>query len=167
MMYKLPEALRGELARPLGPVMPGAEAVKAAARARVLVTVGDVTSATFLDEGLRPKLMVVDNKTRRGSFEKTVRERVQPGTPVVQVPNPAARITEELWQAVATAFAGRENVLVEVQGEEDLAVLPCVLLGPTNAVIAYGQPDQGVVLLTINDAARERVRGLLKQMEGP
>jgi hypothetical protein len=166
-MYKLPEALRGELSRPLGPVMPGSEAVKAAAKARVLATVGDVTSATFLEEGLNPKLMVVDNKTKRGSFEKTLRERVQPGTPILQVSNPPARITEELWQAIATTFAGKESVLVEVNGEEDLAVLPCVLLAPTNAVVAYGQPDQGVVLLTINDAARERVRGLLKQMEGP
>lgn len=166
-MYKLPEAMRAELARPLGPVLPSADAAQRASKARVLVTVGDVTSATFLEEGLKPKILVVDNMTKRGSFPTHLRERVPPETPIVQVPNPPARITEELWQALATAYAAKGQTLIEVQGEEDLAVLPAVLLGPTGAVVAYGQPDQGIVLLTIDDAARERVRGILKTMEGP
>jgi len=166
-MYRLPEALRSSLAKPLGPVLPGKEAAQQASKARVLATVGDVTTTTFLDEGLRPRVMVVDNRTKRGSFAHAVRERVPPGTPVMTVDNPPARITEELWQACAAGIAGKAPVLIEVQGEEDLAVLPCVLLAPTGAVVAYGQPDQGVVLLNVDDAARERVRALLKQMEGP
>lgn len=166
-MYRLPEALRPQLARPLGPVLPGKEAAEHARKARVLAAVGDVTCATLLEEGLRPRVMVVDNRTKRGNFPNTLRERVPPGTPIVQVENPPARITEELWQAVATAFAGREPTLIEVKGEEDLAALPCVLLAPPGSVVAYGQPDQGIVLLHVDDAARERVRALLKQMEGP
>lgn len=166
-MYKLPEALRAELARPLGPVLSPQEAGAKARKAPLLVTVGDVTTANFLAQDLRPRVMVVDNRTKRGSFPQAVRETIAPGTPIVQVQNPPARITEELWQACATALSARQPTLIEVQGEEDLAVLPCALLAPPGTVVAYGQPDQGVVLLEVNDAARERVRALLKQMEGP
>lgn len=166
-MYKLPESLRVELASPLGPVLPPKEAADKARTARMLCTVGDVTTSTMLAEDLLPRVMVVDNRTRRGSYPHQVRELVPQGTPIVQVENPPARITEELWQACATAVAGRQPTLIEVKGEEDLAVLPCVLLAPPGSIVAYGQPDEGVVLLTVNDAARERVRALLKQMEGP
>jgi hypothetical protein len=166
-MYRLPEALRAQLARPLGPVLKAEEALRQAAKARFLVTIGDVTTATFLKEGLRPRVMVVDNRTKRGSFPAPVRETLPPGTPVLQAPNPPARITEELWQACASALSAKEATLVEVQGEEDLAALPCVLLAPTGAVVAYGQPDEGIVLIHVDDAARERVRSILKQMEGP
>jgi uncharacterized protein (UPF0218 family) len=166
-MYRLPEALRADLARPLGPVLPPKEAAAKARAARVLVTVGDVTTQTMLDEGLRPRLMVVDNRTKRGSVARAVREGLPGDIPVVNVENPPARITEDLWQACATALAGTQPTLVEVRGEEDLATLPCVLLAPNGSVVAYGQPDEGVVLLNVNDAARQRVRALLKQMEGP
>lgn len=166
-MYRLPELLRAQLARPLGPVLPSHEASQQARKARVLCSVGDATTAAFLEEGLKPRVMVVDNKTKRGPFPQAVRGRVAPGTPIVQVKNSAATISEELWQAVASAMARKEPTLIEVDGEEDLAALPCVLLAPPGAVVAYGQPDQGIVLLNVDDAARERVRVLLKQMEGP
>lgn len=165
-MYRLPEALRAQLARPLGPVLPAKEAAEQARKARVLCTVGDVTTAAFLEEGLKPRVMVVDNKTKRGAFEAPVQGRLPPGTPVVDVENPAAQITDPLWQAIAGAVAHPGQTLIQVKGEEDLAVLPCVLLAPSGAVVAYGQPDQGIVLLTVDDAARERVRNLLKHMEG-
>ncbi|HEV8360172.1 MAG TPA: DUF359 domain-containing protein [Candidatus Thermoplasmatota archaeon] len=166
-MYKLPEALRPQLGRPLGPVLPPREAVQNAGRVRVICTVGDATTAAFLEEGVLPRVMVVDNRTKRGAFAGPIRDRVPPGTPVVQVKNDAATITEDLWQAIAGAMARREPTLIEVQGEEDLATLPAVLLAPAGSVVAYGQPDQGIVLLNVDDAARERVRALLKQMEGP
>lgn len=166
-MYKLPDALRAALAKPLGPVLPGKEAAERARLAPVLASVGDVTTSTMLGEDVVPRVMVVDNRTRRGSVAFSVREQVPPGTPIVQVPNPPARITEELWQACATAMASRDPTLIEVDGEEDLATLPCVLLAPNKAIVAYGQPDQGIVLLTVDDAARARVRALLNQMEGP
>ena len=166
-MYRLPEALRVQLARPLGPVLPSHDAAQQAAKARVLCSVGDATTATFLEEGLSPRVMVVDNKTKRGPFNGQVRTRIRPGTPIVQVKNAAATISEDLWQAVAGAMARKDATLIEVDGEEDLAALPCVLLAPQGAVVAYGQPDQGIVLLNVDDAARERVRVLLKQMEGP
>ncbi|MCA1812962.1 MAG: GTP-dependent dephospho-CoA kinase family protein [Halobacteriales archaeon] len=162
----MPENLRADLAKPLGPVLQPPDAAAQAKRAKALATVGDVTTEAMLGEGLMPRVMVVDNRTKRGAVRVHVRERVPEGTPVVQVRNEAATISEDLWQAVATAWSSKQSTLIEVDGEEDLATLPAVLLGPTHGLVAYGQPDQGIVLLTIDDAARGRVRDLLKHMEG-
>jgi uncharacterized protein (UPF0218 family) len=165
-MYRLPETLRADLAQPLGPVLPAADAAQQAKKAKALATVGDVTTANLLAQGAKPRVMVVDNRTKRGAVAVHVREKLPAEVPVVQVRNAPATITEDLWQAVAQAW-GSPGTLIEVEGEEDLATLPAVLLGPTHGVVAYGQPDRGIVLLTIDDAARSRVRDLLKHMEGP
>ncbi len=45
-----------------------------------------------------------------------------------------------------------------VDGEEDLAVLPCVLTAPPESVVLYGQPGEGVVLCEVDrfkDIAKE------------
>jgi uncharacterized protein (UPF0218 family) len=39
-----------------------------------------------------------------------------------------------------------------VDGEEDLAVLPCLLNSPKDAFILYGQPNEGVVLVKVDEA---------------
>ena len=43
-------------------------------------------------------------------------------------------------------------VIIEVKGEEDLAVLPCILNAPKDTFILYGQPKEGVVLVCVNEA---------------
>ena len=42
-----------------------------------------------------------------------------------------------------------------VDGEEDLAVIPLVIAAPDGAIVLYGQPHQGVVLRTVDCAAKE------------
>ncbi|HVL49594.1 MAG TPA: DUF359 domain-containing protein [Candidatus Thermoplasmatota archaeon] len=173
-MYVLPPALRSALAKPMGPVLT-TEAALAAVEGHLLVAVGDVVTRTFLERGLRPALMVVDGKTHRtrpvddvGALAKDAR--------LVRVANPPATITRALWDAVADALApdaparaaaATRGTLVHVDGEEDLAVLPALALAPEGARVAYGQPNEGVVVVTVNEASRARARELLKAMEAP
>jgi len=42
------------------------------------------------------------------------------------------------------------KVLIVVDGEEDLAVLPCVITAPPGTVVLYGQPGEGVVLCEVD-----------------
>ncbi|MHB8605670.1 MAG: DUF359 domain-containing protein, partial [Thermoplasmatota archaeon] len=63
------------------------------------------------------------------------------------------------------ATRGARRVVVEVVGEEDLAALPAILAAPAGAVVAYGQPNQGVVCVVVDDASRARARDLLSRME--
>ncbi len=166
-MYRLPEELRPELKKPLGPVLQGADAVARAREHDPIVTVGDVVTRTFLEAGTVPHLMVVDDLTKREPTEDAL-EALPPShsrPKEVPVENPAATITEALWDAIATALTDEGPTVVRVDGEEDLAALPAVLLGPEDAAVLYGQPDEGVVLVEVTNDVRSRVRELIDQME--
>lgn len=172
-MYRLPDILRAELAKPLGPVVTDVEGAARARKATFVVAVGDVTTERLLLAGVVPKLVVVDHKTKRTTettgSDVAVAALVKKGTPVVKVANPAAVITEDLWNAIAAALAaagsGGGSTVLEVDGEEDLAALPAVALAPKGALVCYGQPDQGMVVVTVDDAVRAKVRGFLSKME--
>ena len=51
--------------------------------------------------------------------------------------------------------------LVLVDGEEDLAVLPLILILPDSSVILYGQPNEGVVFCEVNPTLRKKAEELL------
>ena len=42
-------------------------------------------------------------------------------------------------------------VRITVNGEEDLLVLPVCIHAPDNAIVMYGQPNEGLVLVEITD----------------
>lgn len=160
-MYVVPESLRGELKEPFGPVVSGA--LSGHLGDGPITTVGDIVTKEALDEGILPHLMIIDGKTRR------TEEPPVPDFPDeinrVPVENPAGKITDELWQATATAYAGSTCTLIEVDGEEDLATLPAIVHAPREANVLYGQPDEGAVIVTVDQITRERALDLLARME--
>ena len=133
-MYKLPESLRADLARPIAKVLTTEEAVRVAT-GKLLVAVGDVCSERFVEAGLVPHLIVADWKTQRHADLARFRERARQDPDVLwlKVPNPAGTITEELWEAIVSGIAADRRALIEVDGEEDLAALPAILLAPEGA----------------------------------
>lgn len=160
-MYVLPESLRGELKKPFGPVTSGPIADELGEGPTA--TVGDVVTRDAIDEGIDPKLMIVDGKTKRTKDAET--PDFSADLDRVTVENPAAKITDELWEAVAAAYAEPTRTLIEVDGEEDLAALPAIVHAPDGANVVYGQPDEGAVIVTVDQITRERVLDLLAQME--
>lgn len=186
-MYRLPDSLRSELAKPLAKVLSTDEAL-AVVSGRFLVTVGDVCSHEFLKAGRAPDVIVADWKTQRLTdlAEFRARAAADPGVLWLKVANPAGVITSALWQAIVSAIASafsrtresdesgggerfvttsKRRALVEVVGEEDLAALPALLVAPEGAAVAYGQPNEGVVVVIVTPEVRRRVRSLLDQME--
>ncbi len=165
-MYRLPDNLRASLKKPLSPVLSGAGAVSDAQRASYLVTVGDVVTQTFLDAGRVPDVMVVDFKTQREHDLPELREAVAAtGARVVHVRNPAAEVTRDMWDALTLALSADEKTVLQVDGEEDLAVLPALVLARDGSIVAYGQPHEGVVLVNVDARSRAFARDFLKQME--
>ncbi len=175
-MFKLPDALRAELARPMGKVLTTSEALDVA-RGRLLIAVGDVCSERFLEAGRAPDVIVADWRTQRTADLHRFRERAtrEPDVLRVRVKNPPGVITEPLWDAIVTAVGAatapvRRRTLVEVDGEEDLAALPALLLAPEGAVVAYGQPPvhgyaEGVVTVIVAPDVRRHVRSILERFE--
>lgn len=169
VVLELPEDLRTELKEPLGPIYTDAERLLADATLPI-VAVGDVVTYHLLEAGHVPAVALVDERTKRAAVEESVRETVFDAssfTETVTVENPAATLTAALLDALADALADTDRTtLIVVDGEEDLATLPAVLGVPDGASVVYGQPDEGMVLASADDATRQRVRSLLERMDG-
>lgn len=164
-MYRLPPALRPVLAKPFGPVHDTGETLRKT-KGRLVIAVGDVVTQTFLDAGELPKLMLVDGVTQRGARVEGALENLPiHGVRRVEVRNAPATVTHELLSAMDAALKARGATLIHVIGEEDLAALPAMIMAPEGAAVCYGQPNQGVVVVIVTPAVRQRARELLEQME--
>lgn len=87
-----------------------------------------------------------------GIFDRMVQRKPAQGItlnlkPDLIVQNPAGSITPELARSIQKLLrsdVGKPKYLF-VQGEEDLAVIPAILLSPLGSVAYYGQPKIGLV----------------------
>ena len=66
---------------------------------------------------------------------------------------------------IKKAFTLQNPVRLFVNGEEDLLVLPACIHAPENAVVLYGQPNQGLVIVRITPEIRNKAQRLLDLME--
>jgi uncharacterized protein (UPF0218 family) len=79
--------------------------------------------------------------------------------------NPAGFLTPSLCTAIQNALGADESVLLEVDGEEDLAPLMIHCFAPIGTVVLYGQPKTGVVMQITSLSVKERCRNLLNLFE--
>ena len=124
---------------------------------------GDVCAITFIKLGLRMDVAAVDYMTRRGKLRK-MKELSDWATLVFPLKNPAATVSRESWAVFERALRDTGRVLIEVEGEEDLLVIPAVLLAPQGARVIYGLPDVGLVVAKVDDALKAHVMERAKRM---
>lgn len=165
IVLELPSELRRELKEPLGPVYTDTAPLLADA-GDPLVSVGDIVTYHLLEAGRRPDLALVDERTKRSSVDEEVSAAIGGFDRRLSVDNPPATLTAGLLEALREGVASNGSTLVDVDGEEDLAALPAVLVAPAGASVVYGQPDEGMVLVDCDGPTRERVRSLLERMDG-
>lgn len=129
-----------------------------------LITVGDVVSLTFRKHGIRPDLSIYDGFTeRREMTEFAALVKDEPRTEVI---NPAGTVTVQLAEAVRAGIGGKTD-LIHVTGEEDLALLPCILLSENGTRIVYGWPGRCMMLVTTDELTKKKASELLALMEEP
>ncbi|MFB6137666.1 MAG: GTP-dependent dephospho-CoA kinase family protein [Halobacteriaceae archaeon] len=175
----LPSSLRPALKAPMGPVVETVEALLDGAGAPV-VAVGDVVTAELLRADRPPALAVVDGRTKRqpvaaaagsavaAALETLPAGRVAanpPGTYTAGLLETLAAAVEAVTGAPPPADVGDVEV-VDVDGEEDLAVLPAIALAPDGATVVYGQPGEGMVRVDVDETARREALDLLERFEG-
>ncbi len=127
-----------------------------------IFAVGDVVTHTLLKIGINPKIAIVDYKTKRG--EKIYEDVKKFGEKIIKVKNPRSKITPELWNAIREAMQ-YDSVKIEVDGEEDLAVIPVVFFADLGANVIYGMPNTGLVWLKVSNEDKRKVREIIKEME--
>lgn len=157
----LPESEREAFKEPLGREMDDSELDHIDAQTR-FITVGDVVSLTFRRHGVRPLLSIYDGSTERR--EMTDFARLVEGEEKEVVSNPAGRITAQLADAVRRGIGG-EVGLIRVEGEEDLALLPCLIHAEDGTVVVYGMPGRCMMAVTTDPAVRKRAAELAARME--
>jgi len=126
-----------------------------------IITVGDRTTEKMIDFDLIPSLQIVDGQEKR---EKRIPPKLKNATELT-VDNPAAEITFQSISVIKKALTMKSPVRIFVNGEEDLLVLPVCVHAPENAVVFYGQPHEGLVVVKITPEIRNKVQTLLDLME--
>lgn len=163
--YRLPEELRTRLATPLGTVYSpeetkGRDFERLVSSAPMTITVGDRVTDTLGAMGRTPDLQVVDGVERRVA-------RAVPAVPyakLIKVKNPAGTLTDDAIAGMKKAFLGKKPVRVQVKGEEDLMTMLAIAMAPVSAVVFYGQPGVGVVVVKATAVAKSRNRAILAKM---
>jgi len=155
-MLVLPEDKRHYFKSPFGRLLPDVTDVIPGLSGRTIYSVGDVVTYHLIQNGIIPDLAVIDGHTMREPCNRSPAVFSRR----IMAHNPAGTLTEELVQALHDAVK-EPPVLILVEGEEDLAVIPLVLCAPEGAVILYGQPGKGVVVCEVNDQARKKAKELL------
>jgi uncharacterized protein (UPF0218 family) len=164
-MLSLPRTLRGELKEPMGPLFTHPEALLSEA-GEPLIAVGDVVTYHLRLAGRDPDVSVVDGRTKRHEVGEEIKAVLNGDDPRVRAENPPGDLSEGLLRALVEALGREEPVVVHVDGEEDLATLPAILAAPAGASVVYGQPDEGMVLVPVNDETKAFARDLLSRMDG-
>lgn len=163
----MPEILRNELSQPFGQVLTGDRVLASFQRHRggAIISVGDQTTKTLLDAGITPQLMIIDNKVNRRVFDELKPIIKSRGFVIQRVKSGPGFIASEAVEYINTwANDNAHNPRVlEVDGEEDLLVLPVARYAPLGTVLYYGQPGTGVVEVVINQQIKERVQAILSR----
>jgi hypothetical protein len=163
---KLPDSLRDQLKIPLGILLPESQTDKTNIKKHFsensyLITVGDRTTEKMIEFGFIPSLQIIDSQEKRVKREPP---KLANATELT-VDNPAAEITSQSIDIIKKAFTMHPPVRLCVNGEEDLLVIPACIHAPENAIVLYGQPNEGLVIVKITPEIRNKTQKLLDSME--
>jgi uncharacterized protein (UPF0218 family) len=127
----------------------------------LIISVGDVVSRNMIEYGVSLNVLIVDNKVMRKPIQPITVNADQ----TLHAKNPPGAITDEAWAAVRSAVEQKGQTRVMVDGEEDLLALAVVLAAPEGALVVYGQPHRGIVLVKVTEETKERMRRFVDDME--
>jgi len=149
-LLKLEENSRSEFKKPLGKLYSSFEdAINDIKMAKFLISVGDATTKNLVENELYPNVSIIDNLIQRKNHDYKIIYTDN----VLRAKNPPGTITDDLWETIEKAINNSihgKNQLIVVDGEEDLAVLPCIIMAPNESVVLYGQPNEGLVFVNVN-----------------
>jgi len=115
----------------------------------MVITVGDYCSLTLPSD-----VKIFDGRIKRKKAKNVLKFSFR-------VANPAGTIQKNAWPILRKAIKQRVNVFIK--GEEDLLVIPAVLLSKKGTAVVYGLPKKGVCLIIVNQKVKKILKELLKR----
>lgn len=168
-MKKLPENMRTELKKPVGTLYKNISEIKPRlekqlSEKKVIISVGDVTTHNLIENNIYPQLCIIDNKIERNPTPNKLNHTNN----IYQITNPPGTITNELVDTIRKSINkikedNNQKIIIIVEGEEDLAVIPCIKEASDETLLLYGQPQEGVVLVKAVDR-KESADNILKKL---
>ncbi len=157
---RLPENMRETLRKPYGKLFKDLDEALVYMKGSTMHSVGDEVGYDLYSRKITPEIMATDGMIRRKPSEN----RIETPYRIIRADNRAGYITKGLWKAVQDAISSEKPVRLDVNGEEDMAVLPLMLLGREGDCIAYGLFDKGVCVVRIGNDSRETARKILSKI---
>ena len=163
---RLPESLRKQLKIPFGILLPSQQVnrnniQKHLSEKTFLITVGDATTENMINLGIVPSLQIIDNQEKRKERKSL---SIKDVSTTLSCRNPAGEITKECITTIKNGFNSKPPVRITIDGEEDLLVIPACIFAPTNGVVMYGQPNEGLVIVKIDTEIRDKAQKILDSM---
>jgi len=157
--YYLPKNLRGELRKIWGNPLFGSKKeilkeFKNSCKKRgykKIITVGDYCSLI-----LPADVKIFDGKIKR----KTVKNIPQFSLTCSNLPG---TIQKKVWLKIKKAIKDEKNLFIK--GEEDLLVIPVVLLSEERTAVIYGFPGKGICLIEVTPQVKKDLKELLKKFK--
>ena len=126
-----------------------------------IITVGDVSTQRLLEESLVPDLAIIDELVQRKKVSLIDFSHFK----VVEAKNPAGMITFEAWNIIQESLKRDDiKIIIKIIGEEDLLVLPAICETPYNSKVLYGQPNEGLVSVTVTEEMKTKILSLIQKM---
>lgn len=159
--YFLPNKLRRELKKVWGfPVLGKKKEVAkkfkkviGEKKFKKIITVGDYCSLNLLSD-----VKIFDGRIGRNKLSG-LPSRIPKG--FLRGWNPPASINKEVWKTLKKAISKNGNVFID--GEEDLLVIPSVLLSRKKTAVVYGFASKGICLIEVSPEIKKGFRKLLKK----
>jgi uncharacterized protein (UPF0218 family) len=157
--YYLPEKLRPELKKIWGTAILGnkdevLEKCKKfieEKRFKKVITVGDYCSSVIPSD-----VKIFDAKIKRKQIKNTIPFSLE-------CSNQAGTINKDAWPIIKKAIKEEKNLFVK--GEEDLLIIPVVLLSEKRTAIIYGLPDRGIGIIESSEKIKKDLKELLEKFE--
>jgi len=154
-------ALRQKLKKPLGTVVADVTVISPH---NAVISVGDTASDNLIKAGYKPAMVVYDAMTKRKSVG--VSEAIRSyDADEYRVKNPAGSLMPEVFAVFRKILGSGRPGKVFVEGEEDLTTLAAIKEAENGWVVVYGQPDEGMVVVEVDDKIKKKVGEILREME--
>lgn len=166
---RLTEKIRTLVKAPLGSLVTGTleetmatlKDILEKEKPKKLFVVGDFVTLSILKYCIRADLYIIDNKIMR----KPIKTRTIDGTNAINARNLPGMISAEAWDAVKKGIENPSVSYIFIDGEEDLLTLPVIKFAPEGAIVVYGQPHMGIVVVRVTEKKREEIEALINGME--
>ena len=127
-----------------------------------IVTVGDTTTEKLLKFGYIPNLSVIDNKEKRILKNKNMEFDVDKKFYFNNRPGEINGDVLDLIKKITVMDFNRIQIIID--GEEDLLALPLFIHSPNNWAVFYGQPNEGLVIVEVNNITRKKAESIFNKV---